>query len=88
MKCEIKSWGQQEIDCITGNCAQCDVAWNYMSLFDPGSFSSMLSFMTTERVGNDLVSTVVFNDGDPNIYKCTIVGGKYNHLQKLNNPPD
>lgn len=85
MKCEIRSWGQQKVDCDSipiGNCADCGRAWNYLSLSGPGLFSLMLSFMTTERVGQNLISTVVFNDGDPTVYKCMIVGGKYIHLQK------
>lgn len=85
MKCEIRSWGEKEVDCnskITGNCAQCDAAWNYMSLFGPESFSSKLSSIENARVGQDLVTTVRFNDGDPKKYKCIISSGRYIHLQE------
>ena len=85
MKCEIGSWGQQEANCeseVTGNCAYCERAWNYMSLFGPGSFSFMLASSNAERVGKDLVLTVMFNDDDKTVYKCIITDGKYIHLQK------
>lgn len=82
MKCDLKSWGGKEVDCgMTpyGDCANCQTAWNYLNLFGPGSFSSKLSSMTTERVGKDLVATVMFNDGDPTVYKYAIADGKYIH---------
>jgi len=85
MKCEIKSWALDEVECDTnplGDCANCGLAWGYMSLFGPGAFSHQLSKYDTSREGKELVARVKFNDGDPIDYTCRIKGGKYIHLEK------
>lgn len=85
MKCEIASWGKTEFTCYQqGNCSQCSIAIQYMSLMGPGSFSLKLSTFDIEKKGEDLVATVQFNDNDPNIYRCTISKGVYTHLEKIN----
>ena len=89
-ECDVKSWGGQTAVCDFGdgsrNCAKCPYARNYMNLMGPGTFVSSTDSIDYVEEGNKLVAKVVFNDGDPVIYRYTVNEGVF-HLEnpRVNN---
>lgn len=84
MVCDIQSFGFEEKFCNKepqGDCANCNIAFNYMCLFGPGAFAARLERMDTVRNGKTLECECKFDDGDPIIYVSSIAEGKYIHLK-------
>jgi len=84
MICNIQSFGFESKPCTKepeGDCANCNVAFNYMSLFGPGTFLSKLERMDTIRNGKVLECECKFDDGDPKVYVSSIENGVYTHLK-------
>ena len=84
MICDIQSFGFENKLCTKepkGDCANCNIAHNYMSLFGPGSFAYKLERMDCKKNGRVLEYECKFDDGDPIIYVSSIRKGKYIHLK-------
>ncbi len=86
MKCEILSWGEQEVNCkkeLEGDCANCGAAWNFMGLFGISLFSPNPLLVTYKREGKDLVTEVSVKKDGPVTHRCTISCGKYTNFEKI-----
>lgn len=85
MRCEIASWGESEVNCKRvpeGDCANCGVAHNYISLIALGSCSHLIDSVNMTKKEADLIAEVKFNDGDPKIYTFRVSKGQYFHFGK------